>query len=270
MARQNLGDCASIAQRVLASRKSFTFFHTWTVSEDLLSRAIREEKSMDLDVCVDDLGNPYLGHSREYHEKTGEAYFNSLPLWGVIERIVTATIVVMIDCKHYGAWPIIEEIVDRIGPHRCLVSSFVSELKFGHNRADGEPDFLAEWISIEKLFELKRRFPAVTANACAKWPPKDLLMFAKYENLVEFIRHLLKAHRIDTVCLGVPFATITDRWLNYFLSDEIIPHIEIDRAETTRLTQQVYIGETDSLERASNSPFAIGLDSRTAIPEKRL
>ena len=51
------------------------------------------------------------------------------------------------------------------------MSSFVSELNFGHSRADGEPDFLTEWLSIEKFFELKRKFPAVTANACAKWAP---------------------------------------------------------------------------------------------------
>ena len=86
-------------------------------------------------------------------------------------------------------------------------------------------------------------------------PPKDLLTSSKYEELVGFIRHLLKAHRIDTVCLSVPFETITDRWLNYFLTERIIPHIEIDRTEVGRVTQ-VYIGETDVLERASVSPFA--------------
>lgn len=240
---------------VRASRKPFTFFHTWTVSEELLSRAIRDEKSMDLDVCIDDGGDPYLGHSREYHEKSGEPYFNSLPFWDVIERISASTIVVLIDCKHYGAWPIIEEIVERIGPHRCLVSSFVNELKFGCSRAPDEPDFLTEWVSIERFLELKDRFPAVTANACAKWSPAELLTARKYEQLVEFIRQLLNSYRIDSVCLSVPFATLTDRWLTYFLANEIIPHIEIDRAEPQKLTQ-VYIGETDHLERASKSPFA--------------
>jgi hypothetical protein len=247
----------SIAQGILVSRKPFAFFHTWTVSEELLSRAIREQRSMDLDVRVDDAGKPYLGHSREYHDKSGESYFDSLPLWEVIDRIANSTIVVIIDCKHYGAWPIIEEVVDRIGPERCLVSSFVSELKFGHGRGDGEPDFLTEWVPIEKLLKLKSKFPAVTANACAKWPPKDLLVSAKYERLVEFIRHLLRAHRIDTVCLSVPFETLADRWLEYFLAENVIPHIEIDRAHTAQLTQ-IYIGETNYLDRASTSPFAGG------------
>lgn len=180
-----------------------------------------------------------------------------------IERIAHSTIVVMIDCKHYGAWPVIEETVDRLGPKRCLVSSFVSELKFGHSRADGEPDFLTEWVGIEKLAELKRRFPAVTTNACTKWPPKDLLVAAKYEPLVGFIRHLLKGHRIDTVCLSVPFETLTNRWLRYFLADGIVPHIEVDRASTAELTQP-YIGETDVLDRASRSPFATSQNRQTS------
>ena len=33
---------------------------------------------MDLDVCIDDAGNAYLGHSSEYHAKSGEAFFQSL------------------------------------------------------------------------------------------------------------------------------------------------------------------------------------------------
>jgi hypothetical protein len=97
----------------------------------------------------------------------------------------------------------------------------------------------------------------VTANACAKWPPKDLLTSGKYERLVDFIRHLLKVHQIDTVCLSVPFETLTDRWLSYFLAENIIAHIEIDRADATRLTQ-IYIGDTDRLGRACRSPFANG------------
>ena len=43
---------------------------------------------MDLDVCVDEGGNPYLGHSQEYHEKTNEAFFNSMPLWEAVDALV--------------------------------------------------------------------------------------------------------------------------------------------------------------------------------------
>ena len=58
---------------------------------------------MDLDVCIDDEGKPYLAHSGEYHEKTGDPYFQSLPLWEVVEWIRQSANVVMVDCKHYDA-----------------------------------------------------------------------------------------------------------------------------------------------------------------------
>ena len=70
---------SSLASKILRSNRPFTFFHTWYVTRDLLSQAISEQKSMDLDVCVDDSGNPYLGHSKEYHEKSGEPYYFTIP-----------------------------------------------------------------------------------------------------------------------------------------------------------------------------------------------
>ena len=53
---------------------------------------------------------------------------------------------------------------------------------------------------------------------------------------------------------SIPFETLTDRWLKYFLADGIVPHIEMDRVSTAELTQP-YIGETNVLDRSSRSPF---------------
>ena len=63
-------------------------------------------------------------------------------------------------------------------------------------------------------------------------------MSPKYEGLVEFICRLLKAHHIDTVGLSVPFPTINDRWLRWFLRKGIIPHVEVDRSDTASLTER--------------------------------
>jgi hypothetical protein len=205
---------------------------------------------MDLDVCIDDAGAAYLGHSREYHEKSGEPYFDSLPIWEVVNRIAKSNILALVDCKHHDAWPIVEQVVATIGPERCMVDSYVSEFKFGHSRAPAEPDFLTEWVPIGKLLELKNKFPSVTTAACLKWPPKDLLTSAKYRKLVDNIRDVMKESRIDTVCLSVSGGTITDQWLQYFLGEGIIPRLEIDRLDVTKVTE-LYIGETDDLDRAS-------------------
>ena len=82
----------SLAQRIIASRKPFVFFHTYSVTKELLLQAIAGQKSMDLDVCVDDAGSPYLGHSDEYHKKSGEAWFDSMPLWEAVDMIAEASV----------------------------------------------------------------------------------------------------------------------------------------------------------------------------------
>lgn len=244
----------SLAQKILKSKKPFVFFHTWSVTKDLLQQAIDKEKSMDLDVCVDDTGNPYLGHSKEYYEKSGESFSVTMPLWEAVNTIAKSKIPVMVDCKHFNAWPIIEEVVTKIGPERCLVCTYVSEFKFAYSRKDGELDYITEWSPIEKLRLLKSKFPSATTTPCAKWLPSDLLISNQYEKLLQNIRQTLKDNHADTVCLGVPDKTISDKWLRYFLAENIIPHVVIDKIDTTRLSQ-IYIGETDYLKSASNSRF---------------
>lgn len=240
----------SLAQNILESKRMVVLFHTWTVTRELLAQAIREKRSMDLDVCVDDSGRAYLGHPKEYHDKTHEPFFNSIPLWEAVEALSCSDIPVIVDCKHVNAWPVVENVVTQLRPERCLVHSFVSELKFDAGRADGEPDFVTEWSSIATLRELKRKFPSVTTTASAKWLPADVLTSDKYGTLLTQIVSLLKQNRVETICLNVPDSTFSDRALALFLREGILAHVGVDHADLTRLSE-VYIGETDRLEFAS-------------------
>ncbi|HEU5401780.1 MAG TPA: hypothetical protein VFU86_10515 [Terriglobales bacterium] len=240
----------SVAQKILKSKRTVVLFHTWTVTKELLAQAIREKRSMDLDVCVDDSGNAYLGHSKEYHDKTHEPFFNSMPLWEAVEALSRSNIPVIVDCKHVDAWPVVESVVTELRPERCLVCSFASELKFDASRADGEPDFITEWSSIDSLREMKRSFPSITTTACAKWLPADVLTSDKYGTWLARIVSLLKENRVDTICLNVPDSTFSDRALALFLREGILTHVGVDHADVTRLSH-VYIGETDTLELAS-------------------
>src|SRR5262245_39457901 len=104
----------SLAQKILKSKRTVVLFHTWTVTRELLAQAIREKRSMDLDVCVDDSGNAYLGHSKEYLEKTHEPFFNSMPLWEAAEALSRSNIPVIVDCKHVDAWPVVEDVVTEL------------------------------------------------------------------------------------------------------------------------------------------------------------
>ena len=240
----------SFAQSVFQARRPVILFHTWTATKELLARAIREKRSMDLDVCVDNRGNPYLGHPAEYHEKTHEPLFNSMPLWDAVEALAASEIPVIVDCKHFDAWPAVREVVQRLRPERCLVHCFVSELKFNAGRVPGEPDFLSEWCSIEHLQSLKREFPALTTTASAKWLAADTLVAQEHEPLLDGIVKLLTNYAVDTVCLNVPNETFSNAALRRFLQNGILPHVGIDAIDPAKLSE-LYIGETDRLDSAT-------------------
>jgi hypothetical protein len=71
----------------------------------------------------------------------------------------------------------------------------------------------------------------------------------------------MKDNLLNTVCLNVPDNTFADESLRFFLKDSLIPHVMIDKTVSTRLSE-VYIGETDCLEKASVSPSYFGVSAR--------
>jgi len=157
---------------------------------------------------------------------------------------------VIVDCKHFGAWSLVEEVVRQLRPERCLVHSFVSELKFDAGRRPGEPDFVSEWSSIECLRTMKRKFPSLTTTASAKWLPGDVLVSEKREGLLEGVVKILKEYAVDTVCLNVLDSTFSDRILRRFLGQDILCHVGVGRIDVKRFSE-MYIGETDRLEFTS-------------------
>jgi len=173
-----------------------------------------------------------------------------MPFNEALKLISKSNIPVIVDCKHYDAWSLTKEIVARIGPHRCLVHIYASELKFDYNIYDN--NYSTEWLKIEQLKELKNKYPNVTTTVSAKYLPNDLLLGKKYKDLLYKIRSTLKNNYIDTVCLNVPDKTMSDNILDFFLEENIIPHVNIDNLDVSKLSR-LYIGETDSLSSASES-----------------
>ena len=211
--------------------------------------AIDMDRSIDLDICVDEADAPYLGHSAEFYELSGTPRDCAMPLWDAVELISKATIPAIVDCKHYRAWPYVEEVIRRIGPDRCLVHTFISEFNFSYVRGH---DVTCEWTPVEKLKLLKAGFPSVTTTASAKGLPHDLMISERYDELLDTIKKTLVEHQVDTVCLNVPDKTFSDQALAYFLEDNIIAHVMIDEIDTSNLSE-MYIGETDKLDSASIS-----------------
>jgi hypothetical protein len=205
---------------------------------------------MDLDICVDNSGNPYLGHSREFYEKSGEVQPETMPFWEAIELVGKASIPVIVDCTHYNAWPVVNEVVKKIGAHRCLVHPFAAELKFDYYHSDH--DYLTEWSSSKNLTSIKDGFPSATITASCKFLSSAVLLSVQYEKLLSDIRRILKDNRIDTVCLNAPDDTMSDRVLEFFLVEKILPHVGIDKIDKSRLSR-LYVGETDDLALTSDS-----------------
>lgn len=239
----------SLAQRLFKSQKPFVLYHTHEVTRDSLQEAIDTDKSIDLDICVDEEGVPYLGHSAEFYELSSTPRDCSMPLWDAVELISKATIPAIVDCKHYRAWPYVEEVIRRIGPDRCLVHTFISEFNFSYVRGH---DVTCEWSPVEKLKLLKAGFPSLTTTASAKGLPYDLIISERYDELLVAIKKTLVDHQVDTVCLNVPDNTFSDQALAFFLEDKIIAHVMIDEIDTNHLSE-MYIGETNKLDSASIS-----------------
>jgi hypothetical protein len=149
---------------------------------------------------------------------------------------------VIVDCKHFDAWAVVEEVVRQRRPERCLVHSFVFERKFDAGRIPGESDLLSEWSSIECLRAIKRTFPllSTTATASAKWLPADVLISEKYEALLEDVITLLREYALDTVGLNVADSTFPDKALRRFLQQDILPHVGIDRIDVKQFFGDVY------------------------------
>ncbi|MEK9179172.1 MAG: hypothetical protein AAB893_01755 [Patescibacteria group bacterium] len=240
----------SLVKRILLLGKPYVLFHTHVASREIIERAIRKNKSMDLDISVDSTGNPYLGHSQEYYEISGEKKGNSISYFLALELLAKSKIPVIIDCKNHAAWHYVKMAVMKLGDWRCVVNSFVTELKYSH--VDSGVDYLAEWVSIDRLREIKEMFPLVTTSASCKFLPKDIFTNGFPTEEVYYLRENLMLNTVDTVSFNVPNETISNSVLQYFLEKGIISHLNVDLADTSLLSS-VYMGETDNIKRASDS-----------------
>lgn len=245
----------SIAQRILLAGRPTVLFHTHQVTRAVLDQAIRAGKSMDLDICVDDAGQLFLGHSPEYYRKSGEKPLPSMPLDDAIASLSVSPIPVVVDCKHGDAWPAIERVIAILGPRRCLVHAFLKELRYPF--ADMQDQCVeSQWLDASLMKALKARFPAVTTTASAHGLPNDFYQHnAKYHGLMDQIVGVLRNHDIETVCLNTADEHCFTRGLVDFFSDNgILVHLNIDKFAGD-LPDGAFIGESDSLDKADS--FAV-------------
>jgi len=240
----------SLAQRILNSSKPFVLFHTYKVDKESIYQAVKENKSMDLDIAIDNEGKPFIGHTLEYYEISGEVRPKNMPFYETLNFLSKAHIPLIIDCKQVETWPTLIKTLNQLGPHRCLVHIFALELKFNHN-LEYDKNYPSEWIPIGNLKSLKEQFPNVTTTVSCKYLPPDVLLSSKYQAELESIKSILNENKVDTLCLNVPDETMTDKTLEFFLSENIIPHVNIDKINISSF-KKTFVGETNYLEVASD------------------
>ncbi len=241
----------SLAKRIRDSQSKFTLFHTSSVTEDTLNKAINTDKSIDIDIAVNVDWTPFIGHSLEYYRISGEDRPTCMSFESALSQISVSHIPVILDCKELGAWSYILDALERIGPHRCMVHIYPTELRFSHFEW-ADYDYPSEWIPIGYLRALKEKFPNVTTTVSCKYLPPDTLKNSDHREKLIYIKTLLQEHHIDSLCLNVLDNTMDDATIDFFHDAGIILHVNIDTKDVGTL-HGVYIWETDILAHSSDA-----------------
>ena len=240
----------SIAGRVWENGEPLVLLHTRSVTDDILNTAIREERSIDLDISVDDTGAPYLGHSVSYHEKNNISAYDSVPLEHAVDLLKKSHIPVHLDCKNHYAFTIALNVAQRLGPHRCILNSFVNELNFlAPTNSHMWGTYIEEdWMPIAVLREAKKRFPEITIQASGEGVTVESLLVDDGKILQEII-HILGTD-IDSVHLNIPSVEFVPREVIGAINDAgILYQVNID--DLREEPQGFYIGESDDMAKTT-------------------
>jgi len=242
----------SIAGQIWGSGESLILFHSRVVTDEILNTVIREERSMDLDIAVDESGAPYLGHSVPYYEKNNISAYDSITLEHALSLLEESPIPVHLDCKDYDAFTTALDFAERLGSHRCVLNSSVNELNFltsaSANSHMWGTYIEEEWMPIETLRGAKKRFPEITLQASGQGVTFDSLLEDGGSLLREII-HVLGAD-IDSVHLNIPSSEFVSKEVISVINDAgILYQVNIDDLQEE--PQGLYIGESDDIAKTT-------------------
>jgi len=241
-----------IAKRIWDSGKPLIIFHARSITDEILDTAIREDRSMDMDIAVDNTGIPYLGHSIAYYEKNNISAYDSVPLEHALSLLENSSIPVHLDCKGSGAFATVLDAAERLGPGRCIINSYVSELDFiSPTNSDMWGTYIEEdWMPIETLRGAKKRFPDITIQASGEGVTVESLLEDGGKLLHENIDVL--GTDIDSVNLNIPSVEIVLKEVISAINDAGILY-EVNMDTLRKKPQGFYIGETDDMSKTTKS-----------------
>ncbi len=242
---------SSLAQRIQQSQERIALFHTSALTREILEDAISRNKSIDIDIAIDESGHPFIGHSLEYYHISWEEQPITIPFREAIELLEKSDIPIILDCKEIWALPFLIQIIERLWAHRILVHIYAREFRFSHFEW-ADHDYPSEWIDMREVANLKKKYPNITTTASCKYLDPELLKTRGKYTILNFIRETLVSNNVDTICLNVTDNTIDNETLNFFLEENIIPHVTVDAIDASKLTS-CYLWESDFINRVSDS-----------------
>lgn len=114
---------------------SFTYFHSHTVSQNELAKAVIVCPVFEIDLAwahssfhpLIAKGTPYIGHPEEFYTKMDKPFPVDNVTLAEFQTFLrdNPSIKVLIDVKDEAAFSYLEEFIKAVGATRCIVHSFI-------------------------------------------------------------------------------------------------------------------------------------------------
>jgi len=237
---------------ILKQNKPFNYFHTHVLDRPVMDRILAAHKSFEIDISIDERGEPYVGHPSTYYSLRNLPPPTNLPLDQAVTEGLEAGLFIMLDVKNVKLLPKVAEIIQTYGSEHFIVHSFVKELSFKPYppkvQALAEPHWPDEELPLGELLKLKQTTGVPLAVSCRGITQQRLL-----DEGTRIIDDILgkTAHKVDVVTFFMPAGEALPLAVSKkLLANGIIPLINVDHTPPAA-RPTAFFGSTDHLEQAT-------------------
>jgi hypothetical protein len=239
------------AQRIIDSKKPFTYFHTYEITQPVLHAAIKAGKSIEIDLAVNDDGSVYIGHPPGFYAFERLPPPANLPLDVVLDALEPTSVFVVLDCKDVRVLPTAQKIIERFGVGRVLVYAWTDALCFKPYAASVavEPHWVYEDIPLQALRRLYDATHIPMVLGCRG------LAYDTFKTKWTVIRDQILDVAAQIQCIGVHFnlpsyELPSASYISELAEHGIAPWVNID-VVTSIDRPSLYVGATDDTHYAS-------------------
>lgn len=244
----------SLFDTILQRKKPFIYLHTHAITPRVLDDAIKSSASIEIDVSIDNEGNPFIGHPLSFYEYKKLAPPANLPIDDVIARLQKTNLYVVMDCKDVRAIPWVKQTTNVIGRDRSIFHAWSDSLLFKpyDTNAAIEPHWIHEDLPqsvIQKLYE-DTHIPILLS---ARGLTHDYIN----DNYQNVLQRILAATR--PACAAIHFNLPGGQAPSMEIMNELLAHgiltlLNIDIVPPGK-RPEVFVGMTDHINAAGTVRF---------------